>query len=564
VDHAINAGTAATSESAAPYLSVVVTTRNDDHGGDPLQRLQAFVNTFDEQCRRTGLDAEVIVAEWNPPPDRPRVAEVLRIPVRSACTYRFVNVPAELHQRFQLGDVLPLFQMIGKNVGIRRARGRFVVATNVDIIFSTELVEYLASRPLQPGRLYRVDRHDIQSHIPVDGSLEEQTTYCASNQLRVHTRSGSHPVAPDGQLASQPEDIVDGQSVRLGVGWHIRESTGLGQTFRWAGEVATLRLDPGAAGHRGESVLHLEIESNPYDASSAVDIEIADGAAVLGTWCLEGRRRIAVPLRTREHSSPREIAVRVTHAQPDWRTRLPIFERRRSMHYRVYSAALSPAGVPDPALVEYSLEGWEKALRWSWNAVADPIASVIAAVVGRGVRYRIARRSREYRNLEAALRASDEEVRRLAPLQDLADLHKFLRDQRPDELHVNACGDFQLMARGHWHELRGYPEFQTFSMNIDGLFSYIADAAGIREEMLPFPIYHLEHEKGSGWSPEGESLLRQRIAERGITWVDASTVYTWAAYMKWLGRPMIFNDADWGFGSANLVERQVSPALAPS
>ena len=27
-----------------PYLSVVVTTRNDDHGGDPLKRLQAFVN----------------------------------------------------------------------------------------------------------------------------------------------------------------------------------------------------------------------------------------------------------------------------------------------------------------------------------------------------------------------------------------------------------------------------------------------------------------------------------------------------------------------------------------
>ena len=48
------------------------------------------------------------------------------------------------------------------------------------------------------------------------------------------------------------------------------------------------------------------------------------------------------------------------------------------------------------------------------------------------------------------------------------------------------------------------------------------------------PIYHLEHEVGSGWSPEGEALLRRRIAERGITWLDASTVYIWAAYMQWL------------------------------
>ena len=59
-----------------PYLSVVVATRNDDHGGDPLKRLQAFVNCFDQQCRRTSLDAEVIVVEWNPPTDRPRVASV--------------------------------------------------------------------------------------------------------------------------------------------------------------------------------------------------------------------------------------------------------------------------------------------------------------------------------------------------------------------------------------------------------------------------------------------------------------------------------------------------------
>ena len=56
----------------APYLSVVVTTRNDDHGGDPLKRLQVFVNNFDEQCRRTGLKAEVIVVEWTRQPGRPK------------------------------------------------------------------------------------------------------------------------------------------------------------------------------------------------------------------------------------------------------------------------------------------------------------------------------------------------------------------------------------------------------------------------------------------------------------------------------------------------------------
>jgi hypothetical protein len=59
---------------------VVVTTRNDDHGGDPLKRLQALVNSFDARCALTGLSAELIVVEWNPAADKPRVSSVLRIP----------------------------------------------------------------------------------------------------------------------------------------------------------------------------------------------------------------------------------------------------------------------------------------------------------------------------------------------------------------------------------------------------------------------------------------------------------------------------------------------------
>ena len=63
----------------------------------------------------------------------------------------------------------------------------------------------------------------------------------------------------------------------------------------------------------------------------------------------------------------------------------------------------------------------------------------------------------------------------------------------------------------------------------------------------------------AGWSPEGEAMLRRRIAERGITWLDASTVYIWAAYMRWLGRPMIFNRANWGLADSSLPETIQSP-----
>ncbi len=49
-----------------PYLSVVATARNDNHGGNMLRRMQIFVNGFLEQCRRHQLDAELILVEWNP------------------------------------------------------------------------------------------------------------------------------------------------------------------------------------------------------------------------------------------------------------------------------------------------------------------------------------------------------------------------------------------------------------------------------------------------------------------------------------------------------------------
>jgi len=238
-----------------------------------------------------------------------------------------------------------------------------------------------------------------------------------------------------------------------------------------------------------------------------------------------------------------------------------VVERKRSLrhtslvewHDVAYARTMSRMRTVRLRVSQWRFRNWK-------SAVAAAAARLIGSAVGARLRYRIGSATPEFERLNQALRAADDQLRRLAPLQDLVELHRFLRDRRPDNLHVNGCGDFQLMAREHWLELRGYPEFETFSMNIDGLFSYVADAAGIKEEALSMPIYHLEHEVGSGWSPEGEALLRTRIAERGITWLDASTVYIWASYMRWLQRPMIFNGADWGMATARLAER--TPAAA--
>src|SRR5262245_45880904 len=364
-------------ERPGPYLSVVVTTRNDDHGGDPLKRLQAFVNCFDEQCRRSGLQAEVIVVEWNPPAEKPRVSTLLRMPARPCCTYRFIEVPTELHQQLQFGDVLPLFQMIAKNVGIRRATGRFVLATNIDIILDTALVESLAEQTLQAGRLYRVDRHDIEPNLPIEAPLESQMGYCATHQLRLHTRSGSYQVDRRGRHVSHPDDVVDGITVRLGIGWHVRESAGEGRSFRWAGDYVTLTADPLAAGLRGELVLQLDVESNPYDTQSAVDVAIEVGGEILKTVHVAGRMRVSTPLLSGSHVRVQEICLRAK-APSDWRRQLPVFERRDAMFYRVHSAVLTET-TSAPPLSDYPVERWQNANLQSLQTIAFTEVGLVVA-----------------------------------------------------------------------------------------------------------------------------------------------------------------------------------------
>ena len=126
----------------------------------------------------------------------------------------------------------------------------------------------------------------------------------------------------------------------------------------------------------------------------------------------------------------------------------------------------------------------------------------------------------------------------------------------PAFVHTNACGDFTLMAREHWFDLRGYPEFDLFSMNLDSVLCVAAHHGGAREEMLaePMRIYHIEHGSGSGWTPEGQAKLFERIAARGLSFVDNEEVLVWAAQMSRLNAPMIFNHENWGMAGVDLKE----------
>jgi hypothetical protein len=152
--------------------------------------MQLFVDGLADQAERLDFPVELILVEWNPPADRPALVDALRWHATDNFRPRVITVPPEVHQTFPHADRLPLFQMIGKNAGIRRAQAPYVLATNIDILLSDELINFLKAS-LKPNQLYRVDRHDVVAEL--DGPRPPSAVDCrALPVLRQHRLDGVH------------------------------------------------------------------------------------------------------------------------------------------------------------------------------------------------------------------------------------------------------------------------------------------------------------------------------------------------------------------------------------
>jgi hypothetical protein len=393
-----------------PYLSVVATTRNDDHGGDALHRTQLFLDALAAQCERHGLDTELVLVEWNPPADRPGLRDALRWPEPGDhFEARIVEVPEAIHNRLENSDQLPLFQMIAKNVGIRRARGSFVLATNIDLIFSDELMQFLAERHLDPELVYVTDRSDVDFGLPA-APIDEQLAWCESHLVRVNRREGTYDAATGRfyRIYETPFPIWLGRWVRLA----RRAGTTLWGGMRFAG---------------------------------------------------------------------RSLSTMVRRQPPNQQDR----ERAKR------------AATSFPQLVR---------LAWS----EEP----------------------------AQMR-----------------------------MHTNAVGDFTLVSRAGWEKAGGYAELELYSFFIDALFIYEANYAGLRETVLPYAVYHMEH--GGGWKPEEEQMddLLTRLEQRGIPSISYQQYLGWVVEMYKRKRGVLPRSDTWGFSDEPLeeqlvVRRRVDPNLA--
>jgi hypothetical protein len=74
--------------------------------------------------------------------------------------------------------------MIAKNVGIRRARGRFVLSTNIDILFSDDCFKKFKEKKFEENHFYRTIRADVPRRIMERKNFDEQQRFAEGNIIK--------------------------------------------------------------------------------------------------------------------------------------------------------------------------------------------------------------------------------------------------------------------------------------------------------------------------------------------------------------------------------------------
>lgn len=184
-----------------PYLSVIITGRNDGYGENFLLRLNTFVKSLDYQVRNYLDLIEIILVEWNPPDTSAPLADVVYTPQN--CPLRIITVPKEIHNYYQIGN--PMLEYAAKNVGILRAKGEFILVTNPDIIFSDYILKGISLRAFPKDTFYRTDRYDYVGtgieDIPVETYVQFALTNTFKGQIMLNNIAASPDITPEQKVS---------------------------------------------------------------------------------------------------------------------------------------------------------------------------------------------------------------------------------------------------------------------------------------------------------------------------------------------------------------------------
>lgn len=173
-----------------PRISFVIAARNGEHDNSFLKRLRTAIRLLRVFIARHRLACEFIIVQYNPPQYQPLYEEALVDLATSAMPIRIITVSESFHHRIAPNKKGLFLEYVAKNIGIRRAIGEFILATNLDIIFSDEMVNRL-THPLESDTVYQARCRDLNIR-EIDDSIDADAALqiCHKNTYRIWTERG--------------------------------------------------------------------------------------------------------------------------------------------------------------------------------------------------------------------------------------------------------------------------------------------------------------------------------------------------------------------------------------
>jgi hypothetical protein len=147
--------------------TIVVTSRNDGYGGNLELRGSHALNTMIQHYD------EVIYVDWNSPNDD---SLINHLTLEGKENLRHIQVKRSDIEKINPKLLeLPIVEVLGRNIGIRRAKSDWIVSSNIDI-----MPDELDTSNLEENVFYAVARRNVP--VPFFQSVEKDFfSYCKKN-----------------------------------------------------------------------------------------------------------------------------------------------------------------------------------------------------------------------------------------------------------------------------------------------------------------------------------------------------------------------------------------------
>jgi hypothetical protein len=140
-----------------PYLSIVITGRNDDYGGSKYFRKkhETFIRYYTKYLDKNTNFLEIVLVDYNQVAGRK--AYIDEFEWNNFKHIKNVVISNAKHKLLTNDSKYPFYGNISFNEGLRVASGKFVINISVDTFLSLAMMKYLLRKSLEEDIFYRTD-----------------------------------------------------------------------------------------------------------------------------------------------------------------------------------------------------------------------------------------------------------------------------------------------------------------------------------------------------------------------------------------------------------------------